>query len=397
MGIKKYKLEPVDLNLDKKLGTNTKSKLLDSTNVGTVTPANPYSDLNESAGSLNNAIKAQGDAATDVSASLADTQNATIMKHNRDVDSKVMAESFEEARLRAQQNLANSNYSLTTTATGGIGDLSKTGLGADQQANANTIIAEGRQRGLSDGDITIALMTSLAESGLKNVNYGDRDSLGLFQQRPSQGWGSAKQVTNPVYATNKFYDALGRTKRGSTPWQTAQNVQRSASSDGGIYKAQYGIAQKIMAAANNPVAASIKSNAPLSKWMNNQVGKYHDYDNAYGTQCVDLFRYYIQFKGQPQPGSVGGAKNIWESPAIRSQMARYNTPISRNSRAQMGDIAVFGGSLGSGYGHVGIVIADNGNTIKLLNSNSSTVGNGKATNIVTISKSGLDGYWRPKR
>ena len=55
---------------------------------------------------------------------------------------------------------------------------------------------------------TIAIATAMQESKVRNVKFGDRDSLGLFQQRPSQGWGTAEQILNPEYSTNKFYDAL---------------------------------------------------------------------------------------------------------------------------------------------------------------------------------------------
>ena len=57
---------------------------------------------------------------------------------------------------------------------------------------------------------TIALATALQESKLYNLHGGDRDSLGLFQQRPSQGWGTRGEILDPVHATNAFYDALAR-------------------------------------------------------------------------------------------------------------------------------------------------------------------------------------------
>jgi murein DD-endopeptidase MepM/ murein hydrolase activator NlpD len=79
---------------------------------------------------------------------------------------------------------------------------------AAQRQNAATIIGVGTSRGLSTRDIKIALMVAIQESNLRNMRYGDRDSLGLFQQRPSQGWGTASQILDPVYASNKFYDAL---------------------------------------------------------------------------------------------------------------------------------------------------------------------------------------------
>jgi hypothetical protein len=81
-------------------------------------------------------------------------------------------------------------------------------LSAEQVANAATIASVGRDRGLPERAIVIALATAQQESRLRNLDYGDRDSLGLFQQRPSSGWGSEAEVQDPVYAANKFYDHL---------------------------------------------------------------------------------------------------------------------------------------------------------------------------------------------
>jgi hypothetical protein len=81
-------------------------------------------------------------------------------------------------------------------------------LTAEQVANAATIAQVGRDRGLPERAIVIALATAQQESRLRNLDYGDRDSLGLFQQRPSSGWGTPEQVQDPVYAAGKFYDHL---------------------------------------------------------------------------------------------------------------------------------------------------------------------------------------------
>jgi hypothetical protein len=103
-------------------------------------------------------------------------------------------------------------------------------LSDDQMANAATIAAIGIRRSLPDRAIMVALAAALQESQLRNLTGGDRDSVGLFQQRPSQGWGTREQLRDPRYAAKKFYDALLRV-RG---WQemrvteAAQRVQRSA-------------------------------------------------------------------------------------------------------------------------------------------------------------------------
>ena len=81
-----------------------------------------------------------------------------------------------------------------------------------QTRYAATITAVAVKRGLPPRAATIAIATALQESKLRNLRYGDRDSVGLFQQRPSQGWGTEEQILDPVYAVNRFYDALVKIK-----------------------------------------------------------------------------------------------------------------------------------------------------------------------------------------
>jgi len=103
-------------------------------------------------------------------------------------------------------------------------------LTSEQLENARTIAAVADERGLPERAIVIALATAMQESTLRNLDYGDRDSLGLFQQRPSQGWGTPAQVQDPIYAAGKFYDGLVQI----VDWEAgdltlvADAVQRSA-------------------------------------------------------------------------------------------------------------------------------------------------------------------------
>ena len=106
-------------------------------------------------------------------------------------------------------------------------------LATDQAANASLITAISVHRGLPPRAASIALATAMQESKLRNINYGDDagpDSRGLFQQRPSQGWGTEAQVMDPVYATNAFYNGLVKIPGYETMeiTQAAQQVQRSA-------------------------------------------------------------------------------------------------------------------------------------------------------------------------
>ena len=98
-----------------------------------------------------------------------------------------------------------------------------------QAEHAGLVTGVAVQRGLPARAATIALATALQESKLVNIEYGDRDSLGLFQQRPSQGWGTAEQIMDPVYATNAFYDGLVKVDgyEGLEITAAAQAVQRS--------------------------------------------------------------------------------------------------------------------------------------------------------------------------
>jgi cell wall-associated NlpC family hydrolase len=113
---------------------------------------------------------------------------------------------------------------------GGSQSIGGTPWNAEQTENAATIVDIAVRRGLPKRAAVIAISTVIVESRLVNVGYGDRDSLGLFQQRPSQGWGSPEQVLNPAYATGIFMDRLVALPRWSTrpPGEAAQSVQRSA-------------------------------------------------------------------------------------------------------------------------------------------------------------------------
>ncbi len=122
------------------------------------------------------------------------------------------------------------------------------GLNATQIANAAVIVSVGRSLGAGTRGEIIAVATALQESNLKNYTVAvDHDSLGLFQQRPSAGWGSPAQLTDPAYAARKFYQSLLRS-RGDWECLTcaAQRVQGSAFPD--AYAKHEGYATAIVAA-----------------------------------------------------------------------------------------------------------------------------------------------------
>jgi hypothetical protein len=108
-------------------------------------------------------------------------------------------------------------------------------LDTSQGAIAATIAGVAHARRLITGAVTIAYATAMQESHMHNLPAGDLDSVGVFQQRPSQGWGPAAKLRDPVYATGKFFDALVKVPQylHIPVDQAAQAVQRSA--DGSAY------------------------------------------------------------------------------------------------------------------------------------------------------------------
>lgn len=110
-----------------------------------------------------------------------------------------------------------------------IPDGEPTTLSREQAHNASIIVAESVARGLPEQAAIVAIATAYQESGLRNLDYGDRDSLGLFQQRPSYGWGTEEEIMDPWYSSGRFYEEIVK----FTDWENvdvndmAQKVQRS--------------------------------------------------------------------------------------------------------------------------------------------------------------------------
>jgi N-acetylmuramoyl-L-alanine amidase len=115
-----------------------------------------------------------------------------------------------------------------------------TPMSAEMRANASTIVQVGRDLGVPEYGIVIALATAMQESSLRNISWGDRDSVGLFQQRPSSGWGTVADLMIPSHSATLFYvGRSGYTRglldirewQGMTLTRAAQAVQISAYPD----------------------------------------------------------------------------------------------------------------------------------------------------------------------
>lgn len=122
-----------------------------------------------------------------------------------------------------------SSTSVDCALGGNSASAGVAGYGPDQLTNAATIVAVGKQLNVPEQGWVAALAAAMQESSLTNLDHGDRDSLGLFQQRPSQDWGNPAQIMNPTYAATQFYQHL----LAVPDWQqmsvndAAQAVQRS--------------------------------------------------------------------------------------------------------------------------------------------------------------------------
>ncbi|MBR7830930.1 hypothetical protein KDK95_31790 [Actinospica sp. MGRD01-02] len=117
--------------------------------------------------------------------------------------------------------------------TGTEGSQQRFSPSSDQWNNATKIVQAAKDMNMSAYAATIAVATAMQESSLHNLHYGDRDSLGLFQQRPSMGWGSASELTDPTYAAKAFLKELPSGYESMSLSSAAQSVQRSF--DGSLY------------------------------------------------------------------------------------------------------------------------------------------------------------------
>ncbi len=135
------------------------------------------------------------------------------------------------------------------------------GLDVSQAANADLIVSAALSASAENTRAArIAVMTAMTESSLRNLDHGGQGSLGLFQQRPSEGWGTAAQVMEPIYATDAFVKRLLAVPawQALPPWVAAEAVQRSKFAGGSNYEANWpaaaGVLAGVLADGNTPGA-----------------------------------------------------------------------------------------------------------------------------------------------
>lgn len=145
----------------------------------------------------------------------------------------VVGQDHAQDQLRVMSLSCNASLGPITAGPAGSGAGDATRLNDEQRGTVALIISIGKQRQLPARAWQVAIQAGMTESGLRSLPYGDRDSLGIFQMRPSMGWGSPAQVLDPVYAINKFYDVLEAVPnwKEQRPGESAQDVERSAFPD----------------------------------------------------------------------------------------------------------------------------------------------------------------------
>jgi cell wall-associated NlpC family hydrolase len=249
-----------------------------------------------------------------------------------------------------------------------LGDGEK--LNASQIANAQTIYQVGVQLDIPAYGEEIAIATAIQESRLQNLTTAvDHDSLGLFQQRPSAGWGTPAELTDPVYASTKFYQALQQVAN----WQSlaltvaAQDVQHSAYPD--AYAPWQTIAAKLVAtfagttgtcpttnagASALPAGFSLPPGTPPQivttiEYAINQLGKPYIYGGV-GPQGYDC-------SGLVMEAYLAGGVHL---PRTSEEQALVGTPVTSAANLEPGDLLFAAGSDGTAQapGHVGIYIGD---------------------------------------
>lgn len=249
---------------------------------------------------------------------------------------------------------------------------------AAEMTDAATIVSVGEAGGVPAFGLQVAVATAMQESHLDNLDHGDRDSLGLFQQRPSQGWGTPAQVMDPVYAAGQFYQRLLAVPgwQALTLAQAAQAVQRSA--DPGAYAQWQSAAAAVVARFAGPAAsAALPSTGTMSGCSLGQPvqGTQAQLDAALSYAASALGTAYQYGGSCTSPRSTDPAFRCDCSSLVQQAFARAGLSLPRTAeqqyewglaghaqviplaKAQVGDVVYMPSDLGPDViGHTGIVI-----------------------------------------
>ncbi|WP_346115507.1 C40 family peptidase, partial [Nonomuraea maheshkhaliensis] len=220
-------------------------------------------------------------------------------------------------------------------------------LDIEQQTHAALIVQIAIERGLPARAAVIAIATAMQESKLRNLRFGHLDSLGLFQQRPSQGWGTREQILDPHHATSTFYQRLSKVPRWERlpPTQAAQSVQRSAHPDASAPWEP--LAQQTVDTLTEACVPLIPGEriAAVLAYAHAQLGKPYEW-GAEGPATFDCSG--LTMRAYQAAGIA--------IPRVAADQWRHSPPIPAGQE-QPGDLAFFRMEP-DGPGHVGIVIGN---------------------------------------
>lgn len=271
------------------------------------------------------------------------------------------------------QSVFGASSAGAVCAPAGATATSAAGYGPQQMANAAVIVAVGKRMNVPERGSVIAVATAITESQLQNLDHGDRDSVGLFQQRPSQGWGTVAQIMDPTYSSEQFYRHL----LAIPNWQNmplvnaAQAVQHSGFPD--RYGTHEHVARQIVGAVVSRNSRAIPEDLEQFVSTCTQIGT-GDCVNiqaptvaamtaiTYACQELD-----VQYKwGGNGPGDGGFdcsglTKAAYAAAGItlpRTAQLQYNAGprVTAGEHIRPGDLVFFGTS-GSAVTHVGIAIS----------------------------------------
>ena len=268
------------------------------------------------------------------------------------------------------------------------------GYNAEQLYNAALIVRTGQVMGLTRHALQLGVCCAMGESGLRNLNYGDAagpDSVGAFQQRANGAWGSYADRTNVSTAARNFFRALVKVPGYLTIQPTLAIHRTQINADPNHYTKYWAAAVTVTNAildaerkAGTQATTTTAGNDRVNAFVNQWNGRGIDYDGYYGAQCMDLYAQYVRDVVGGKNTPTGAAKNLWSLHALDGDFTRVT------GQGIKGDVAIWDGRQGGGYGHVAIVLRDNGSSLQIFSQNPGPA------RIMTLSKAGLLGFLRPK-